>query len=111
MHRISCVCLPAVLTASILPDPTGQQQVSSQEAEAITAALQQQLEAARGEASGAQQLLFEAQAERNALQQQVEGLLQELSDARLQVEWMEGKVADLEAGHGTPQVGVVERVL
>jgi len=83
----------------------GQRQATSEELRATVASLQQALEAARDEAAGAQQLLYEAEESRGLLQRQVDGLMQELSDARLQVEWMEGKVSDLEAGgHGaTPQ--------
>jgi chromosome segregation ATPase len=71
----------------------------------VVASLRAQLDAARDEAAGARQLLFEAQEAGGGLQARADALEQELSDARVEIEWLEGKVSDLEAGQrDTPQV-------
>jgi chromosome segregation ATPase len=66
---------------------------------------QQQLEAAQFEAEEAQQVAAAAEGGRSCLRQQVEELQALLTEKQLQIEWLEGKVADLEGSDMSQQVG------
>lgn len=80
--------------------PTGESAATSDEATAALSSLRSDLAAAAADAAAARQLLAEARGARDALETRAEALERELCDARLQVEWMEGKVSDLEGGGG-----------
>jgi predicted nucleic acid-binding Zn-ribbon protein len=69
--------------------------------------MQQQLAAAHQEAADAQHVAAAAEGGRNGLRQQLEGLQALLADKQLQVEWLEGKVADLEGSNISQQVCVL----
>jgi chromosome segregation ATPase len=86
--------------------------VQQQQLESLQGRLQdaqQQLEAAQRAAAEASQQAAAAEGGKAGLRQQVEELSAALSERQLQVEWLEGKVADLEDSDISHQVGVARR--
>lgn len=67
---------------------------------------QRQLADAQQAAAEAQQMAAAAEGGKSGLRQQVEELQALLADRQLQLEWLEGKVADLEDGDASQQVCV-----
>lgn len=65
---------------------------------------QQQLDSARSEVAEAQQVAAAAEGGKCGLRQQVEELQALLAEKQLQVEWLEGKVSDLEGSDISQQV-------
>lgn len=66
--------------------------------------LQQELSAAKHAAADAAQQASSAEGGRMGLRQQVDELQSALAEKQLQIEWLEGKVADLESSDMTSQV-------
>lgn len=81
--------------------------VQQQQMEALQQRLQdaqQQLAAAQQEAAAAQDSVVAAEGGKAGLRQQVEELQALLADKQLQLDWLEGKVADLEESDVSQQV-------
>jgi len=98
-----------------MKDATSQQQqtavastnLQQQQLESLRQRLQEsheELAAARESAANAQQLAAAAEGAKGGLRQQVDELQALLTEKQLQVEWLEGKVADLEGSDISQQV-------